>query len=144
MNEGIYTGVVVQHSIGVSNSEKQTPFVLIKFKLEGTEEFINAWVYIVAGNDNNLRIARKSLKAIGFDPDAQDIGELQSNQTLLAGNKCELDIAAEEYNGSSKLKVKWINPLRKTAEKSQLAALTKGLRSVKGKGKDEEEDDIPF
>lgn len=142
MNEGIYTGVVVQHSIGVSNSEKQTPFVLIKFRLDGTQDHINAWVYIVAGNENNLRIARKSLKAIGFDPDKQDIGDLQTNPTLLAGNKCELELAAEEYNGNSTIKVKWINPLRKPADKGQLALMTKGLRSVKGK-KDEDED-IPF
>ncbi len=143
MNEGIYTGVVVQHSIGVSNGEKQTPFVLIKFKLKGTEEHINAWVYIVAGNEKNLRIARKSLKAIGFDPDTQDIGLLQSNPTLLAGKECELELAAEEYNGSTTIKVKWINTPRKPVEKSMLATLTKGLRSVKSKDVDEDED-IPF
>jgi hypothetical protein len=142
MNEGIYTGVVVQHSIGVSNGEKQTPFVLIKFNLKGTEEHINAWIYIVAGNEKNLRIARKSLKAIGFDPDTQDIGELQTNPTLLAGKECELELAAEEYNGNTTIKVKWINPFRKPVEKQQLAALTKGLRSVKSK--DAEDDDIPF
>ena len=143
MNEGIYTGVVVQHSIGVSNSEKQTPFVLIKFRLDGTDEHINAWVYIVAGNENNLRIARKSLKAIGFDPDKQDIGELQTNPTLLAGHKCELELASEDYKGNSTIKVKWINPERKHADKSQLALMTKGLRAVKSKDKDEDED-IPF
>lgn len=142
MQEGFYTGIVQQHSIGISNGEKQTPFVLIKFKLEGTEEYINAWVYIVAGNEKNLRIARKSLKAIGFDPDTQDIGELQSNQTLLAGNKCELELGSEEYNGSTSIKVKWINHFKKPVEQKQLAALTKGLRSVKSK--DTEEDDIPF
>lgn len=142
MNEGIHTGIVMQHSIGVSNGEKQTPFVLIKFKLKGTEEYINAWVYIVAGNEKNLRIARKSLKAIGFDPDKQDIGELQSNPTMLAGKECDLDIAPEEYNGNTTMKVKWINPLHKTADQKQLAALTKGLRSVKSKN--DEDEDIPF
>lgn len=143
MQEGIYTGIVQQHSVGVSNGEKQTPFVFIKFKLKGTEEFINAWVYIVAGNNKNLRIARKSLKAIGFDPDTQDVGQLQSNPTLLAGKECELELGSEEYNGSTQIKVKWINPLRKPVEQNQLAALTKGLRSVKSKDSDDDED-IPF
>jgi hypothetical protein len=141
MHAGIFTGIVQKHSLGKSNGEKQTPFILLNFKLKGTEEFINAWLYLTS-NEKNLRIVRKSLKAVGFDPDKQEVADLQTNPTLLAGNECELELAEEVYNNQVSIKVKWINLPRKPLDELETAGLTDSLRSVKGK--DDVDEDIPF
>ena len=85
--------------------------------------------------DKRMRMARKSLKAIGFDPDTEDIKLLGENQTKLAGNVCQVTVVEEEYKGETSLKLKWINSPPEPATDDFYEGINKGLRAVKSKKK---------
>jgi hypothetical protein len=80
-----------------------------------------------------LKHARKTLKVLGFDPDTQDCGELDTKPQLLAGAKCSIVVEHEEYNDEVRAKVQWVNSLRKPADANVMARMTKALRAAKSK-----------
>lgn len=89
-------------------------------------------------SEKSLQITRKSLKAMGFDIDSRDIGELESNHELLKGKKVRCTVDEQEYKGKVANKITWINPIPKAPEKIVLANLTMKLRQVKKENVDNE------
>lgn len=136
---GKQTGTVLQHKID-SAPNTGSWCVNILFELDGGADQIGANVWLT---DKAMGIARKSLKAIGFDVDKQNVLALDENPTLLAGNKCELDIRPETYNGETSLKVAWINPIPEPKSQATFDKITDQLRKVK-KTDEAEKEDIPF
>lgn len=131
MIAGKYVATVIEHSLGRSE-QKGTHFIGVRFGVgEGEQrETIGARIWMT---DESMHIARKSLSAMGFDCDKQELSALEENPILLAGNRCEIDVQEEEYKGVPQLKVKWINALPKPGAPNELAALTKKLRAAKKK-----------
>lgn len=125
MEAGIYTAQVVEHAIRQSPIQG-TWYIDVLFKLVGSDEIINGHVWLT---EKSMGIARKSLKAMGFDIDTFDLSHLQENHTLLAGNKCKIDIQLDDQG--KELRVKWINPLGDTPSKQVFDNLTQQLRTVK-------------
>lgn len=134
MIEGIHNAVVVEHR--TVTSPGGTPYVLVTFQLNDNET-IQARIFLT---EKAAGIARKSLKAIGFDPDKQDLSALDENQHLLTGREAELDIREEEYRGRTSLKVAFINPIRSRLDGAQSAKYSQMLREIK----QQEDADIPF
>lgn len=123
--------------------------VLFSVDDNGTTEQVWGQIYFTP---KAMGIARKSLKAIGFDPDRQTLDEFQRDQALCKGKRAEIEIEDHEYKGETTLRVKWINPLPKPVDENTLSNLTKALRAVKKKDAEEEMptppeevgEDIPF
>lgn len=126
MDEGIYEAEVVETRFGVSGIKKSPRLeVLFQIEAQGNESI---WGHIYFTNKG---MARKSIKAIGFDIDNKGLEELRDNNHLLTGQKCEVEIEDDSQYG---LKVKWINKIGGDASLN-LKELTKELRDVKKKGK---------
>ena len=92
--------------------------------------------------EKSMELARKSLKSIGFDPDAHALDEFQRDPKLCVGNKAEIVIEDHEYNGKTSLRVKWINALPKPVEKNILAGITRSLRLAKKRDDVENESEV--
>ena len=121
--------MVVSHKIGTARSGTRS--VDVRFMVEdgeGWEIVGNIWL-----TDKAWEMARKSLKAIGFDVDKQSTKLLDTNKELLAGNKCNITVAEEEYKGKTSLKVKFINPLSEAPSEDIFAKWDKKLREAKKK-----------
>ena len=88
-------------------SEKGTPFVQILFENQSGQS-ITGWLYLseaaLAGSVKTLR------NAFAFD------GNFETLPGQLVGKPCSVTTEFEEYNGQERLKVKWINGLRKPAK----------------------------
>ncbi len=121
-------------------------FVGVNFEVEGHQLLGKIW--ITGDSDpkkkaNRMRMARASLKAIGFDPDNQDIQSLDDNKTMLSGNRCNVTIEESEWQGKVSTRIKWINAF---VEPLDYGEIDRGLREVGSKSPEEEkgENEIPF
>ncbi len=85
-------------------SETGTPFVELSFEnAEG--ERINGWVYL---SEKAFERAVKTLRdAFGFD------GNFETLPAQVTGKRCSITTEFDEYDGKERLKVKWINALRR-------------------------------
>ena len=124
MEEGTQNAEVIETRFGVSPAKK-TPRLEVHFKLEGNEAI---WGHIYF---TNKPLARKSIKAIGFDIDNRGLDELRNDNFILTGEKCEVELEDDAQYG---MKVKWINALGGDAD-LDLTKLTTDLRNAKKKGK---------
>jgi hypothetical protein len=146
MDEGIYNATVVEHRFGES-PRKKTPRLEVHFQLETDE---NIWGHIYF---KNKEMARRSIKAIGFDIDNMDLAKLKSDTRFLTGNRCELEL---EDRGQYGVQVKWINSIGGSSGGGggfDLGKLTQDLRDAKKQGEsgpapapapEPNPEDIPF
>ncbi len=94
--------------------------------------------------DKALRIARKSLKAMGMQIDGVDTGQvllrMRENPVLLAGNEVDVVIQEKEWQGVTSLEIAWVNVVRTAEmakdESSQLSDISKRLQGLKSAGSD--------
>ena len=126
---GDHDAVVDSHGLTDKLGDGSNIVVNIRFKFKDGE-LGNKDLYPCA-SEKSLEITRKSLRAMGFDIDKRDIGELQENQTLLKGAAVRLVVGEHEYKGNVTNQIQWINAIQKPAPKSALSALTQKLRNVK-------------
>jgi hypothetical protein len=82
-------------------------------------------------SEKSAQVCRKSLSAMGFSMDTQDLGELQKNPALLKGNSCRAVVEENEYKGNISNRISWINAIPKAASEDALARATAKLRNVK-------------
>lgn len=90
-------------------------------------------------SEKSLQMTRKVLRAMGFDMDNKDLGELQKNKELLKGAKVRVVVEENEYNGKVTNRISYINAIPKAATGSALAELQKKLRMVKKSNATQEE-----
>ena len=88
-------------------------------------------------SEKSAQICRKSLSAMGFSMDNQDLGDLQKNPAMLKGNVCRVVIEENEYKGNVSNRISWINAIPKPAGKSLLAQAQAKLRNVKTQNAEE-------
>lgn len=135
MTPGVACAVVIEHSF--YESSKGTPGVAVLFQIKGLpagehDRIIgHIWLTEAAAG-----LARKSLRAIGFDPDSQKLEELNENPTLLAGKETTV-ILAENENDSRFMQVKYIGsqgiaPLASAKAKQIGSAGDALIRGAKG------------
>ena len=125
MQEGTYPAIV--RKTDLSTTQNGHLRIGVKLLVNGEEEM---WgnVYF---SEKAMHIARKSLKAMGFDPDTRSIVEMEDNPELLAGNECEVTVKPDTYKADGSTKIAFINPkkIRPTPEK--LAEMDAALRAIK-------------
>lgn len=134
---GEHEVTVESHGLTDRAGDGSNIVVNLRFKFQNGE-IGNKDLYPCA-SEKSLQITRKSLKAIGFDVDSRDIGELQDNQTLLAGAKVKVTVEEQEYKGQVSNRITWVNAIKKPAAKAALSALTSKLRTVKKSNDNSEE-----
>ena len=130
---GKYVGTVIRHSYGTS-AQKGTPKFDVAFQVEHGDDLVEmnfeCWL-----TDKAMGMARKSLKAIGYDPDTMDLDMLANDTAKLMGNKATVTIVEEEYNDEYRRKIGFVDPISAPPKPGQLAALTQALKDVKGSTK---------
>lgn len=134
MIPGKHQAKVVTCTYGHS-SQKLTPQFEVVFLVDDATggEQITGYIYLT---EKAMGIARKSLKAMGFNPDDQELDVLVKNPALLAGNEAQIVVVEEEgQDGEYRMKVAFINPLPGPADANELKKLSKALRDVKGSTK---------
>src|SRR4051812_14698007 len=104
---GDHEVAVESHGLTDKDGDGSNIVINLRFKFKDGEVG-NKDLYPFA-SEKSLQIARKSLKAIGFDIDTRDIGELQENQTLLKGVRAILVVEEHEYKGNVANRIAWIN-----------------------------------
>lgn len=136
MRPGKHVGTVIKHTYGHS-AQKGTPHFHVEFQVDSDtgSEMIAGDIWLT---DAAMGMARKSLKAMGYDPDTQDLDALVDNPALLMGHKVTLEIVEEEgRDGEWRLKVAFINAVAGPVAPDELKRLSKSLRDVKGSTKKE-------
>lgn len=124
------------HSVEINpNTDTWAVRIWFVWEEDGEPQKIAGNVYFT---EKGIRIARKSLKAMGFDPDIQNVRDLDNDQTLLRGNECEIELSEEEWQGNTSIKVKWINAIKTEAQvKKEVGNIDNMLRAAKAKPKDQ-------
>lgn len=84
---------------GVRKNGKGTLFVSLNVEVQGGMLPVNIWL-----TSKSAEIAKRSLRAIGYDPDHNSIGRLSTEPTLLAGRKAQFIVEEEKYQGRLQLK----------------------------------------
>ena len=98
-NPGRYTATAKTVDLGQS-AEKGTPYVSILFENEQGED-LTAFLYL---SDAALERTVRTLREVfGFN---DDFGTVKEQVT---GKRASIVVEAEEYEGKSRMKVKWIN-----------------------------------
>ena len=124
--EGVQQAEIIRTS--VFTKDNGTVDVNVRLALADHSE-ISAHVYIT---EKSKGIARAALKKCGFNPDVQDVWDLEENPMLLNGNEVQVDIFTDEYQGKRRLKAEIVLEKVKPDEKAVKKA-TSLLREAKSK-----------
>ena len=89
-------------------------------------------------SEKSLQMTRKVLRAMGFDMDQRDLGELQKNKELLKGAVIRAVVEENEYNGKITNRISYLNSIPKPASSTALADLQRKLKMVKKDNRSEE------
>ena len=135
MTPGTYPAVVESH--GLDKTQSGMDYAYVRFTVEGQEgpETISARINFPIHSEKAMRMARKSLKAIGFDPDSLTTSELQNSPELLRGHECEIVVDVDDYRGDGSLCVKYINAKREPVTGDAMKPIDAALRAVASKPK---------
>lgn len=97
-NPGRYTATVESAELG--QSEKGTPFLALLCKTEQGDE-LTAYLYL---SDAAVERTIKTLREVfAFDNNFESVVQ------QVTGKPCSIVVEAEEYEGKTRMKVKWVN-----------------------------------
>ena len=97
-NPGRYTATVESAELG--QSEKGTPFLALLCKTDQCEE-LTAYLYL---SDAAVERTVKTLREVfAFD------NSFESVVQQVTGKPCSIVVEAEEYEGKTRMKIKWVN-----------------------------------
>ena len=124
---------VVENDLIESEPGKLVVKLVLRFKdgERGTKD-----LYPIA-SEKSAELTRKALRAVSFDVDTQDLGDLQRNKTLLAGKRCIAVIQENEYNGKVTNRIAFLNAIKKPAGKSLIEEAMRRIRKAKKGGEDD-------
>jgi len=109
LSPGVVNATVAAMKFGYTQGKKEQIAVQFCVKTEEMPEFISAYLYF---GDNSIEHTEKALTAMGWDFKANGwaIDEMVQMQPL-TGNEVRLVLENDTYEGVTRLKVKWINPI---------------------------------
>lgn len=116
----------------VNITEEDGGFITIGIQVE-FKDGEKGWKYVNNKTEKGLTFMRKTLKAIGFDPDKNDLSYLAGNPDALNETECEAVVGENDWNGQITNRIDWLNPLRKKPDATKLSSLTNAIRSIKSK-----------
>jgi hypothetical protein len=129
LQPGIFNGVVVSHKWGTSGTG--SPFLAVTVEIDdgfGTVDAITGKIYFTPKAKG---MARGQLKALGFNPDEYEAGDIGDTVSLV-GNECSVELDEQEFRGRTELRVARFGA-NKPPSKEELAKVTRMLREAKGK-----------
>jgi hypothetical protein len=88
-------------------------------------------------SEKSAQMTRKVLRAMGFDMDTRDLGEIDKNPALLKGAKVRAVVEENEYNGNITHRISFINAIPKPPSGNLLKAATAKLRNAKNDNAEE-------
>jgi hypothetical protein len=129
--EGAQVAEILKTS--VYTKDNGTVDVNVRFVFSDRSE-MSAHIYIT---EKRKHMARAELKACGFDPDNQDVWDLDEHPDLLTTNEVPVIVFMDEYEGKRRLKCEIDIPKSKP-DPNKMKKATMLLREAKGKDKDAE------
>lgn len=129
---GVQNATIVSHS--VYTKENGTVDVSVKVEF-APQDSLTAHIYIT---EKSKGMARAALKKCGFDPDEQDVWDLDDRPTLLAGNKVQVDVFDDDYNGKTRRKAEIVIE-RQRPDVNKMKKATMLLREAKSADDEAEE-----
>ena len=141
---GIYQATI--KSASLTTSRAGTPCVMLSTivhdDLGGDVEMVG-YIYL---SQKAAQMARQQLKALGFDPDTQDLELIERG--ALDDATTQVKVVEDNYGGTARLKINRYGARGKPTPES-IATAQNALRAAKAKPKDtptekDENDDIPF
>jgi hypothetical protein len=130
---GTHLGKCVDHGVKVLDDGRM--IIELRFSFDEDPEVTMIKALWPLSGEKGAKSARISLKALGFDPDAQSVSELDENRTLLAGRPASLVIEMDDRRDDGSLKIAWVNAIHKPAGKDGISKINAALRGAKSKGK---------
>lgn len=112
---GRYTATITEATLG--ESQTGTPFASLYCTTEDGQH-ISAYLYL---SEKAFDRSLEALQKLGFDGDFERLDQLN-------GAACSLSVEEEEWNGETRLKVRYINPPRAAAPQGLAAMLTARAR----------------
>lgn len=88
-------------------------------------------------SEKSAQMTRKVLRAMGFDMDTRDLGDIERNPALLKGAKVRAVVEENEYNGNITNRISYINAIPKPPSAGLLKTATAKLRNVKNDNAEE-------
>lgn len=106
--EGVFPARITGHCIGASRN-KGTPQIVVRFEtdFDGDVKNIVGYFYLTPKAES---YTMDNILAMGFNGDA--IEEINDGQCMV-GNRCDVTIKHEEYQGKMNARVAFIDPLGK-------------------------------
>ena len=119
ITEGTHQVVVVDTALGESGAKK-TPHVAIQFEGEMGDR-ISAYLFL---SDAAWPYTKEKLSTLGWDADVRGhrFEELNESPSPLAGQKAEIVVVVENYDGKVRHKVQYINTPGSGVERMEPAA----------------------
>lgn len=138
--KGNYLATVLEHGFGKTPSGSEQ--FVVKFD---TEAGVITGYFSLAEtvNDKGKSAADYTMgkiRAMGFNGD--DLGELAEGD-LLAGNKCDITVEHDTYQGKTKAKVGFVNPVGGGAIKKDPSVNVKRFNALLRKAPKVTEDTVP-
>jgi hypothetical protein len=130
---GDHDVTVESHSI----TEKEPGVLVVSLRLKFSDGELGSKDLYPLASEKSLQITRKTLRAMGFDMDKRDLGELNKNGKLLAGAKVRAVVEENEFNGKITNRISWINAIPKPPSQDALKDLQAKLRNVKNDNAEE-------
>ena len=131
---GDHEAVVKSHSL----YEKEPGKLVLAFRFQFKDGEVGNKDFYPIASEKSEQLTRKALRAMGFDIDKRDLGDLGKNETLLAGQAVKLVVQEHEWNGQITNRIAFVNAIPKPATAGSLAEATKRLRAAKKGGSDDE------
>ena len=130
--EGVQVAQILKTS--VFTKDNGTVDVNVRLVFADNSE-MSAHIYIT---EKRKRMARAELKACGFDPDHQDVWDLEDRPDLLLSNEVPVVVFMDEWQGKRRLKCEIDIPAAKV-DQDMVKKATNLLREAKSKDEQAEE-----
>lgn len=103
MKVGKYIATVEQAGLVPDKSMNPQPFIQFK-----TDEGMMTW-YGSLKSEGSQKMAVKAAVTAGFQ--GNDWDDFAKGKIMFDGRKCQIEVVEETYQGKTKVKVKWVNPI---------------------------------
>lgn len=121
---GTYRGVATEWGLGTSNNG--TEQIAVRFNLPDVRESITWYGYFT---DDAFPITMKALRTMGWT--GQDLEDIYG----LDANEVQLVVEHESYDGRTRPKVRWVNPMGNLSLKAPMDAARAKAFSARMRGK---------
>lgn len=115
-----------------TTSQAGTPGLCVKVSIEDEWDKDVSLIGTIWLSEKAMPMARRQLRALGFDPDANDLDAIGDTIDLV-GNKVDVQLKEESYKGRTELRISMFGGNAPPPSKQALSAASAALRAAKKK-----------